>query len=182
MGRIDDLFDQFRGATIFSRIYLRSGYYQLKVKDFDIRKTAFHTRYGKYEFLTEIEHDEHLKMFKDLEGVYVISQVEKVLSLYDDGSLLVELHVKSTLANKIRTKQLLDSSLLSIIKQVEQGSGLKYTLSQDGIMCFHGHYCVPEDDELRKTIIQEAYNNPYSMYPGRDKMYKNLKERYYWVA
>ena len=48
--RIDDLFDQMRGAKLFSKIDLWSGYHQVRIKDESIHKTTFRTRYGNYEF------------------------------------------------------------------------------------------------------------------------------------
>nr|GEU41467.1 putative reverse transcriptase domain-containing protein [Tanacetum cinerariifolium] len=75
--RIDDLFDQLQGSSVYSKINLRSGYYQLQIRKEDIPITAFQTRYGHFEFqvmpfgLTNAPankeyHEEHLKTILEL--------------------------------------------------------------------------------------------------------------------
>nr|GFB95533.1 hypothetical protein [Tanacetum cinerariifolium] len=72
--KIDDLFDQLQGSSVYSKIDLQFGYHQLRVQEKDISIMAFRTRYGHYEIQNKEEHEEHLRIILELlqkEKLYV---------------------------------------------------------------------------------------------------------------
>ena len=80
--RIDELFDNFHGSRVYSKIDLRSGYHQLRVRENDVSKTTFMTRYGHCEFLMmPFELTNAPAAFMDL--------MNRVFSLYLDKFVIV---------------------------------------------------------------------------------------------
>ncbi|KAA3483007.1 DNA/RNA polymerases superfamily protein [Gossypium australe] len=113
--RIDDLFDQLKGATVFSKVDLKSGYYQLRVKEQDVSKTAFRTRYGHYEFLVmlfgltnapAIFMDLMNRVFRSYLDKFVVVFIDDILIYSQDESDHAE-HLKIVL-QILRDKQLYD--------------------------------------------------------------------------
>ncbi|KAL0554084.1 hypothetical protein IC582_007995 [Cucumis melo] len=114
--RIDDLFEQLQGATVFSKIDLRSGYHQLRIRDGDIPKTAFRSRYGHYEFVVmsfgltnapAVFMDLMNRVFKDFLDSFVIVFIDDIL-IYSKTEAEHEEHLHQVLetlrANKLYAK------------------------------------------------------------------------------
>ena len=62
----------------------------------------------------------------------------------------------------------------------ESGSPLKFTLRRNGMLLFRGQICVSVVEPLRELILQEAHSSAYTMHLGSTKMYRTLKQTYWW--
>jgi hypothetical protein len=87
--RIDDLFDQLCHACVFSKINLRSGYHQLKVRECDIMKTAFVSRYGMYEFrMMSFGLTNALAYFMYMMNKFFMEYLDKFIMVFIDDILV----------------------------------------------------------------------------------------------
>lgn len=61
-----------------------------------------------------------------------------------------------------------------------EGKEKDFSISRDGILHHKGRLCVPNEDEIRRQILEEAHGMSYSVHPGAIKMYKDLRENFWW--
>ncbi|KAG8496933.1 hypothetical protein CXB51_008103 [Gossypium anomalum] len=167
--RIDDLFDQLKGAAVFSKINLRSGYCQLRVKDSDISKTAFRTRYDHYEFLVmpfgltnalAISMDLMNRIFKPYLDQFVVVFIDDILIYSRDESEHAE-HLRIVLQTLIRVdpskiSTILDWKPLRNISEIRSFLGLTgYYRRFEDVKFEWSEKCQNSFDKLKNLLTEE---------------------------
>ncbi|GJV10959.1 retrotransposon protein, putative, ty3-gypsy subclass [Tanacetum coccineum] len=91
--------------------------------------------------------------------------------LHDLESLDVELCVRA---------QRDDGELWAIVQNVEDGKHTEFSVDDDGVVWFEDRLCVPNDQALREKVMTEAHSSPFTIHPGSTKMYRDLKQYFWW--
>ena len=91
------------------------------------------------------------------------------------------LSIQPTFFEEIMIKQMDDPKLIKLREQASEGKAEGFTIHEDGSLRFKGRWCVPEGcDSLKDTLLNEAHSSRYSVHPGGDKMYQDLKGMFWW--
>jgi hypothetical protein len=129
--RIKDLFDQLRGASVFSKIDLRSGYHQLRIRPADIPKTTFITKYGLYEFMVMLFGLTNAPAYFMYLDKFVVVFIDDIL-IYSQNEQEHEEHLRKVL------QRLRDCQLYAMLCKCEfwisEVLFLGYIINQDGLV------------------------------------------------
>ena len=102
------------------------------------------------------------------------------LSLSDDGTVVAELIARSIMLNRVLEAQKRDEKIHAIVSQIGNGKETKFTVNENGVFHYKDRVCVPDDNDLRKAILEEAHSQSFTIHPGSTKMYLDLKMSFWW--
>ena len=102
------------------------------------------------------------------------------LSLTDDGTVVTDLIARPSLLNRMLEAQKKDEKIFVIVSQIGNGKEIEFTVNEDGVLYYKDRVCVPNDNDLRKAIIEEAHSGSFAIHPCSTKMYQDLKMSFWW--
>ena len=92
-------------------------------------------------------------------------------------SQIATLCIRPLLHDQIREEQEKDEKLVEIRKEVQMGKRDDFQISTNGILRINGRMCIPNNEGIKRQLLEEAHQTLYSIHPGATKMYQDLKKQ-----
>ncbi|GJS51836.1 putative nucleotidyltransferase, ribonuclease H [Tanacetum coccineum] len=114
------------------------------------------------------------EIIKDLE----LMEVELVVR--GSEGYIASLKIEPNLILRIKEAQKEDGELWSVVQNMKNGKQEEFRVDEHGVIWYGNRLCVPDDSSLREAILTEAHSSPFSIHPGSTKMYRDLKQNFWW--
>ena len=93
---------------------------------------------------------------------------------------MASVEARSSFLDKIKGKQFDDGKLSRIRDMMLRGEAKEAIMDEEGVLRIKGRVCVPRVDDLIHSILIEALSSGYSIHPGATRMYRDLKQHFWW--
>ena len=102
------------------------------------------------------------------------------LGVLEEGGFLACVEARSSFLDKIKGKQFNDEKLIWIRDKVLPGEAKEAKIDEECVLRIKGRVCVPRVNDFIHTILTEAHSSRYSIHPGATKMFRDLKQHFWW--
>ncbi|WVZ80938.1 hypothetical protein U9M48_028371 [Paspalum notatum var. saurae] len=150
------------------------------IKDYDLE---IHYHPGKANVVADaLSHraDCHVLEVRPTARV-ICCEIDEIEVITEQMAELYSLIIEPTIKEQIIAAQKQDKSMAYIREGIDEEKKACFTLDDQGVLWFKGRLVVPRDMELRKKILDEAHTSMFTMHPGSNKMYQDLKQKFWWT-
>ena len=151
-------------------------------KELNLRQRRWLELFKDYDCIIDY-HPEKTNMVADAlsrKTVATMSLQHREWRLADDGAILAQLTEQLILKQMMISAQKNGVELQKKVHMVRDGDKTDFSVKEAGSLYFHNRLCVSNDKELKKKFLFEAHHTIFTMHPGDNKMYQDLKLHYWW--
>ncbi|CAI8619104.1 unnamed protein product [Vicia faba] len=119
-------------------------------------------------------------MVKELDLIEQFRDMSLVCEVTPQSVKLGMLKIDNDFLDNIREAQKLDVKLVDLMVGTDQAEDNDYKLDVQGVLRFRGRICIPDDAGMKRVILEESHKSKLSIHPGAMKMYRDLKNLFWW--
>ncbi|WVZ80302.1 hypothetical protein U9M48_027792 [Paspalum notatum var. saurae] len=150
------------------------------IKDYDLE---IHYHPGKANVVADaLSRKAHCNFIEARPTVRVLCcEIDEIEMPTEQHAELYSLIIEPTIKDLVIAAQKQDKGMAHIREGISDKQKACFTLDEQGVLWFKNRLVVPKDMELRKKILDEAHTSLFTMHPGSNKMYQDLKQKFWWT-